>query len=571
MPIKLTQEEVHTYLKERFPHLDCSKFVYAGYEVPGTLICPDHGEFSITLDYLKAKKGGMTLGCKQCGIEKKKQSKVGPEEYRRRLQEIHPHLDLSKFSPISNTDKSIVICKDHGEVLVDFVVASRSPRGCTKCTRLVKGEDGGFLTKLLQKYPKEEVERYDFSESKYLGAGIKISFRCPDHGEVATTPENIFSRQGRRFICGKCGEDTATEEHRITTEEFVRRAIKSDALVEQTYSFEKTKWVNSKEKLEIMCKKHGSFWILPENFLKGTRCARCSCAGPGNASQAELQIKEFIESLGEKVEHAFRIPGSKRHLDIFLPARQIGIEYNGLYWHRDNAPDRISLLEKTELANQQSIRVIHIFEDEWLQKSEIVKRRLRSILNKDARIFARKCTLDTNVTQEECICFLEKFHIQGGVLSPHRLGLRMKGELVAVMTFMKSRFSSMGEYELVRYASSCSVIGGFSRLLKCFEDTINPGSLISYSDARWSIGGVYSKNGFNFSHRSPPGYFWVKGKIRLSRMKFQRQELPKLFPEFFNENPDASKMSEREVCERNGLFRISDCGHDVWVRKRNTL
>jgi hypothetical protein len=53
--------------------------------------------------------------------------------------------------------------------------------------------------------------------------------------------------------------------------------------------------------------------------------------------------------------------------------------------HRDGEyyKDKNYHLNKTNLCNEKNIRLIHIFEDEWYNKKEIVKSKLTHILNKN--------------------------------------------------------------------------------------------------------------------------------------------------------------------------------------------
>jgi len=46
------------------------------------------------------------------------------------------------------------------------------------------------------------------------------------------------------------------------------------------------------------------------------------------------------------------------------------------------------------MCKKQGIRLVHIFEDEWLYKQDIVKSRMKNILNITTnKIYARKCVV----------------------------------------------------------------------------------------------------------------------------------------------------------------------------------
>ena len=62
-------------------------------------------------------------------------------------------------------------------------------------------------------------------------------------------------------------------------------------------------------------------------------------------------------------------------LDIYIPSKKIAIEYNGLIWHSEKFKGKVFNyhLNKTENCEKIGIRLIHIFEDEWNEKKEIIK------------------------------------------------------------------------------------------------------------------------------------------------------------------------------------------------------
>jgi hypothetical protein len=54
-----------------------------------------------------------------------------------------------------------------------------------------------------------------------------------------------------------------------------------------------------------------------------------------------------------------------KEIDIYIPSKKIGIEFNGTYWHSTEVKlDRNYHLEKSKLAEQKGVRLIHIYEYE---------------------------------------------------------------------------------------------------------------------------------------------------------------------------------------------------------------
>lgn len=65
-----------------------------------------------------------------------------------------------------------------------------------------------------------------------------------------------------------------------------------------------------------------------------------------------------------------------KELDIYLPNRSFGIEYNGLHWHSypflDEKEARKKHIHKTNMCDEMNVNLLHIWEDEWLFNKDSV-------------------------------------------------------------------------------------------------------------------------------------------------------------------------------------------------------
>lgn len=298
------------------------------------------------------------------------------------------------------------------------------------------------------------------------------------------------------------------------------------------------------------------------------RCLHCHPILNGTSS-SECEIYEFLKNeYGEKnIKQHDRSILHPYELDIVVEDKKIGIEYNGLFYHSETSGGKTKMyhLFKTEEAEKKGYHVIHIFEDEWLYKKQIVKSRLKSVLGiPDKKIWARKCIV-SNIDGSTAKRFLDENHIQGWCKSKINIGLFYENELVALMTFGKPRFNKKYEWELLRFCAKTNVqvVGGASKLLKAFERHIKPKNLLSYADRRWSYGKLYESIGFSLDHVSGPNFWYIHNKNgfrRLSRVKFQKHRLKNILNVF-----DGSK-TEIENMRLNGYDRIFDCGNLVYVK-----
>ncbi len=299
-------------------------------------------------------------------------------------------------------------------------------------------------------------------------------------------------------------------------------------------------------------------------FTSDNRYPRCYHCNPLSQSKEENEICDFLSNeLGLTIERNNR-KLIKYEIDIYVPSHNIGIEFHGLYWHAElsNGKTRGYHINKTKLCNNNGITLYQIFSDEWLNKKEIVKSKLKNIfkINKD-KVFARNCIIK-NINSNDSIEFLNNNHIQGGINSSIRIGLYYRDRLVSLMTFSANRKivsnpNINNEYELTRYATNINVVGGASKLLSHFITSYHPNKIISYADIRWTpnpTNNLYNKLGFNFVHQSLPNYWYTKDYInREYRFNYRKDVLVK---NGFNTN-----KSEWVIMKERGYDRIWDCGN----------
>lgn len=284
----------------------------------------------------------------------------------------------------------------------------------------------------------------------------------------------------------------------------------------------------------------------------------------GNRSSAEIQVENFIKTIyHENVISGYRGIDKSCEIDIYLPDIKIGFEYNGLYWHSRNPQtidkfDKNKHLKKTNAANREGIRLIHIFEDEWIHRTEQVKEKIKSIICIRGEAVHGRKTVPFQVDAVEARDFLNQNHIQGSCRAFFYGGLYHEGDLVAVMAFGKTRSG----IELVRYATSCKVHGGFSKLLKFFK-TKHPEvhKIVSFADRRWSVGDVYEKNGFVLDSILPPDYRYVVGDQRIHKSNYRKDRMAKIFDRY-----DPS-LSERDNAWNHRIYPIYDCGLLKYVKE----
>ena len=300
---------------------------------------------------------------------------------------------------------------------------------------------------------------------------------------------------------------------------------------------------------------------------------RCSTCYPLNAtSWNQDDVAQYIRNLVPDVVIGNRQIIGPLELDIYSPHHSIAVEYNGLYWHSEHSPgNNITKdyhLTKTEMCSAKGIRLIHIFEDEWINNKPIVQSILSSVFGgPKAVLYARKCNIK-HIDAVTCNKFLKENHLQGADRASVRLALEINNTIVSVMTFGKSRFDKSCQWELIRFcnALNTSVVGGASRLFKHFIANYKPESISTYSDRRWFTGEVYNSLGFKFIGYTPPNHFYVNKRTgcaeRFNRMGFQKHKLASKLDVY---DPGITELANMK---NNGYGRIWDCGNFKFIWKQ---
>lgn len=353
-----------------------------------------------------------------------------------------------------------------------------------------------------------------------------------------------------------------SETHRkIKFNDIVSKVPNLEALIDYT-EFNGVGYAN---KYPFRCKECGLEFDDSYVSTKLPQCPACKSKETKSKSKEEDSLYNFILTLtNEPVIRNDKSVLGKLELDIFIPSLNLAIEYNGVYWHCDKFVENDKQKLKLLKCRDKGIKLINVYSDDWLYKTEQVKHRLESLFGKSKTVYARKCTIK-EVQVKESSEFLDKYHLRGSCGSTFKYGLYLKDELLAVMTFGINRFGDKKEntYELIRYASKVNVVGGCGKLFQYFIRTHNPDEVVSFADLEYGYGDVYPKIGFTFDKLTDPAYSYVHANkgIRESRMKYQKH---KLIQEGFN-----PKLTESEIMSSRGFYKIYDCGNARYIWKKN--
>ena len=298
-----------------------------------------------------------------------------------------------------------------------------------------------------------------------------------------------------------------------------------------------------------------SFEIHIDNYIKRSKSniPLCTICNPINSQNSfkEKEILDFIRTkyFGEIIS-GYR---DGLEIDIYLPELKIGFEFNGLYWHSDKFVDKNYHLDKTNFFKEKNIRIIHIWEDDWIFRRNILESQISNILKINSNnIFARKCKVVEIKDSKVVSKFLNDNHIQGMTKSSLKIGLYHNDVLVSVMTFdhFEGRNKmNLNDWNLNRFCNkiNTNVIGGASKLLKYFIINYDVRRVISYADKDWSVGDLYYKLGFDKVGESLPDYKYLVNHKRVHKSNYKKSKL----------NTNLTESNQMKI---NGINKVFDCG-----------
>jgi hypothetical protein len=399
---------------------------------------------------------------------------------------------------------------------------------------------------------KQEFINYGFTPlfNAYSNNSTLLLFRC-NKGHKHQMSLNAL-KNGRR--CGLCSK----------TKKLSLETAKSEfTTVGYTPLFDN--YENNTSSLAFRCENGHEHKISMSNFKQGQRCYRCSSTG---ISKAEKDIYNIFKDYGFQIEENYKKIIAPYELDLFFPDQKVAVEYCGLYWHSElsSGKDRNYHYLKRKLCEEKGIRLITIFEDEYLKQPQVVVSRIKNALGISShRLYARKCKVSL-ITNKQAAEFLNQFHFQAAGQAQVSFGLFYNQKLVGVMTGGSLSRAHTGkggkvlEMKRLCFLPDYSVVGGASKLFKHLIKYANANvfdTIRSYQDMRygnpWSP--VYELLGFKLITESKYTPHYVGNNYTIRK---RNQTLIKTVAE------RKLNKTEWELRQEQGYDRIWDCGHRTY-------
>jgi len=265
---------------------------YSGVNEEITVSCVEHGEFTISAGKLLKLKNP----CIECAkiYQSNIHKKIDTKNWIERVSLVHKYKYTYNYAKYTLADASIIItCPKHGN-FEQFASNHLSGQGCPKCGHELRS------SKIRTSRDEFIVRANKIHNSKFKYGNVtsyankKIEIICPIHG--------LFLQNGNSHLrgcsCPYCAKDLVSIKNKSTTEEFVSKANK---LHNDKYSYTKTKYTRSTEKVIITCPTHGDFVQRASHHLDGSGCSQCSSRGFSSTSPGLLYYLQVTSNTGEVV------------------------------------------------------------------------------------------------------------------------------------------------------------------------------------------------------------------------------------------------------------------------------
>jgi len=307
------EEKANAFIKkskEKFgDRFDYSKVIYVNSQTPVTLICKEHGEFSVNMYTHLYSKDGLCPFC--CSGVKRGGGKLSTERIIKKCKYYYgDKYDYSKVEykgGNSRTEVVEIICPKHGSFFKTVDAIGKRDNGCPKCLKEKKmSNDIIFNAKnFIERSKNKFGDKFDYSMVEYTNAQTPIKLICKEHGVKFSIVPNVHlnSKFGGCKECHKQYIESTRSKNikpKLTEEErkerrreyektnFIERATKKFG---ERFDYSEVEYINSQTLVNIIDKKlnNETFSVKPYSFLNSVD------GRPDIVKSSALATEDFIK------------------------------------------------------------------------------------------------------------------------------------------------------------------------------------------------------------------------------------------------------------------------------------
>lgn len=277
-------------------------------------------------------------------------------------REIHgDKYDYSKAIYTSCKAKTEIICWKHGSFWQTPNAHLSHRQGCPACGagKSLSNARGKALTtkQFIEKAKKIHGDKYSYRKTEYCSGHKKVVITCSRHGDFEQDPYSHLSGCG----CPACKAEKISVLRSSSTERFIKRAREKYG---EKYDYSQAEYRGNRNKVKVLCRKHGGFWAVPADFISRSRNGGCPLCGE---SSGENRIRVWLDNNGlsdkYRTEHKFADLKDKDLLryDFYIPSKNLLVEYNGRQHYK---PTMFGTESKLEAENKLKTQRHH----DWLKR-----------------------------------------------------------------------------------------------------------------------------------------------------------------------------------------------------------
>lgn len=342
---------------------DYSKSIYVDCKTKIEIGCEKHGYF-----WQNPMTHIQSHGCPNCVKEKRLQNPITDiETILHQFKELY--CDTYKYYPDTyvNKNKNMKMsCERHGYFYKTPYSHFNKKQGCPKCSKeLLQLKQNDIDYNFIDRASLVHDCYYIYDKTIYRRNNLKVIITCPNHGDFLQTPNNHLNGAG----CPECKRNTLSV---FKTNDFELMQNDFNNLHNFKYDYSQSLYVNNITPIKIGCPTHGFFWQKPIIHQQGCGCSKCNIEN--KISKPEIEVQDFVKSLGYEIETNNRKILKGKELDIYIPELKKAVEFNGSYWHYHPThfvPGKHG--NKSNLCREKGIKLLHIREDLWISNKEKVK------------------------------------------------------------------------------------------------------------------------------------------------------------------------------------------------------
>ena len=232
---------------------------------------------------------------------------------------------------------------------------------------------------------KVHGNKYDYSKVDYQSTHKNVSIICPIHGVFEQTPHN--------HLCGKGCQICAGNKRRLLND-FIDAA---NDVHDFKYSYDKTNYKNDSTHVVITCNEHGDFMQSPGKHLSGRGCPKCGLNIVNSTSELLLYDKLVgVFGVNDVIRH-FKSDEYPFNCDFYILSRNMYIELNafgghGHHWYSNSDVDKDVVLKWQQGSTEKYNNMINT----WIV-SDVLKRNTAKENNLNYVVFWNSNLWDANL------------------------------------------------------------------------------------------------------------------------------------------------------------------------------